>query len=103
SPVTFPAIACDSAPTTADSTQYLTSTIPPHGAGRRALTIVPSGAMTVSGRKAPELISPPGSRNALRIVKAPVGAIAGPTLVGPAVCGDVPARSTMTRSPLTVT
>ena len=29
------------------------------------------------------------------IVKAPVGAMAGPTLVGPAVCGEVPARSTV--------
>src|SRR5712691_625004 len=96
-------MAWASAPITADSTQYLTSTIPPHGAGRRALTTVPSGAMTRNGRNAPELISPPGSRNDLRIVNAPVGAIAGPTLVGPAVCGDVPVRSTVMDSSSTVT
>ncbi len=33
------------------------------------------------------------------IVKAPVGAMAGPTLVGPAVCGEVPVRSTVMQSP----
>ena len=37
------------------------------------------------------------------IVKAPVGAMAGPTLVGPAVCGEVPVRSTVIVSPATVT
>ena len=37
------------------------------------------------------------------IVKAPVGAMAGPTLVGPAVCGEVPARSTVMASSATVT
>lgn len=48
-------------------------------------------------------MSPPGSRNDLRIVKAPVGAIAGPTFVGPLVCGAVPVRSTVIESPETVT
>jgi hypothetical protein len=50
------AIAWASAPTTADSTQYLASTIPTHGVGRRALTTDAAGAITRSGRKAPELI-----------------------------------------------
>src|SRR5256712_12861943 len=77
--------------------------MPPHGAGGSAFTIVPGGVRTVSGRKAPELTSAPGSRNDLMIVKAPVGAIAGPTLVGPAVCGDVPARSTVIVSAATTT
>ena len=65
--------------------------------------MVPGGVRTVSGRKAPEFTSAPGSRNDLMIVKAPVGAIAGPTLVGPAVCGEVPARSTVIVSPATTT
>src|SRR2546428_13145961 len=77
--------------------------MPPHGAGGSAFTIVPGGVRTVSGRKAPELTSAPGSRNDLMIVKAPVGAMAGPTLVGPAVCGEVPARSTVIVSPATTT
>src|SRR5207245_6182057 len=91
------------APITADSTQYFTSTMPPQGAGGSAFTIVPGGVSTVSGRKAPEFTSEPGSRNDLMIVKAPVGAIAGPTLVGPSVCGEVPARSTVMVSPSTTT
>ena len=77
--------------------------MPPHGAGGSAFTIVPGGVSTVSGRKAPEFTSEPGSRNDLMIVKAPVGAIAGPTLVGPSVCGEVPARSTVIVSPSTTT
>ena len=36
------------------------------------------------------------------IVKAPVGAMAGPTLVGPAVCGEVPVRSTVIASSPTI-
>ncbi len=87
---------------TAVSTQYFTSTIPPQGAGGLAFTIVPGGVTIVSGRKAPEFTSEPGSRNDLIIVNAPVGAIAGPTFVGPAVWGDVPVRSTVRRSPATV-
>ncbi len=77
--------------------------MPPHGAGGSALTIVPRGEITVSGRKAPEFTSEPGSRNDLTIVKAPVGAMAGPTLVGPAVCGEVPVRSTVMASPVMAT
>src|SRR5215510_11730669 len=77
--------------------------MPPHGAGGLAFTIVPGGVITVRGRNAPEFTSLPGSRNDLTIVKAPVGAIAGPTLVGPAACGDVPVRSTVIASPATVT
>src|SRR5512144_3352710 len=77
--------------------------MPPHGAGGFAFTIVPGGVITVSGRNAPEFTSEPGSRNDLMIVNAPVGAIAGPTLVGPAVCGEVPARSTVIVSPATLT
>src|ERR671915_528538 len=92
SPATLPSSAGASAPITAVSTQYFTSTMPPHGAGGFALTIVPGGVMTVRGRNAPEFTSEPGSRNDLTIVNAPVGAIAGPTFVGPAVCGDVPVR-----------
>ena len=57
--------------------------------------MVPGGVITVSGRKAPEFTSVPGSRNDLMMVKAPVGAIAGPTLVGAAVWGEVPVRSTV--------
>ena len=52
--------------------------------------MVPGGVMTVSGRNAPEFTSVPGSRKDLMMVKAPVGAMAGPTLVGPAVWGEVP-------------
>ena len=37
------------------------------------------------------------------MVNAPVGAIAGPTLVGAAVWGEVPVRSTVIASPATVT
>src|SRR5712691_2381128 len=88
---------------TAVSTQYFTSTIPPQGAGGLAFTIVPGGVTIVSGRKAPEFTSEPGSRKDLMIVNAPVGAIAGPTLVGPAVWGEVPVRSTVMLSPATVT
>src|SRR5688572_30729176 len=95
SPATLPSSAWASAPITADSTQYLTSTIPPHGAGDCALTIVPGGVITVSGRNAPEFTAAPGSRKPLMIVNAPVGAMAGPTFVGPATCGDVPVRSTV--------
>ena len=65
--------------------------------------MVPGGVSTVSGRNAPEFTSLPGSRNDFTMVKAPVGAIAGPTLVGPAAWGDVPARSTSIASPATVT
>src|SRR5262249_59339951 len=86
-----------------DRAHYSTATTPPHGSGRRAFTTVPSGACTYSGRNAPELMSPPGSRKDLRIVNAPVGAIAGPTFVGPAVWGAVPVRSTVTASRATVT
>jgi hypothetical protein len=64
--------------------------------------MVPRGVITVSGRKAPELTSLPGSRKDLMMVNAPVGAIAGPTLVGPTVCGDVPVRSTVMASPATI-
>ena len=98
-----PSRAWPSAPITAVSTQYFTSTMPPHGAGGLALTMVPGGVMTVRGRKAPEFTSLPGSRKDLTMVKAPVGAMAGPTLVGPAVCGDVPVRSTVMVSPATIT
>ena len=92
-----PSRAWPSAPITAVSTQYFTSTMPPHGAGGLALTMVPGGVMTVRGRNAPEFTSLPGSRKDLTMVNAPVGAMAGPTLVGPAVCGDVPVRSTVMR------
>jgi hypothetical protein len=37
------------------------------------------------------------------MVNAPVGAMAGPTLVGPAVWGEVPVRSTVMASPGTMT
>ncbi len=77
--------------------------MPPHGAGGLALTTVPGGVMTVSGRNAPEFTSVPGSRKDLMMVNAPVGAIAGPTLVGAAAWGDVPVRSTVIASPATVT
>jgi hypothetical protein len=78
--------------------------MPPQGAGRLALTIVPGGESTVSGRNAPEFTSLPGSRKLFTMVKAPVGAMAGPTLVGPAeVWGEVPARSTVMASPATTT
>ncbi len=103
SPATRPSSARASAPITAVSTQYFTSTIPPHGAGGSALTTVPGGVITVSGRNAPELTSAPGSRKALMIVKAPVGAIAGPTFVGAGAWGEVPVRSTQIVSPATVT
>ena len=103
SPATRPSRAWASAPITAVSTQYFTSTMPPHGAGGFALTMVPGGVMTVRGRKAPEFTSVPGSRNDLMMVKAPVGAIAGPTLVGAAAWGEVPVRSTVIVSPATVT
>src|SRR4029453_5418904 len=82
-----PARAWPSAPLTAVSTQYFTPTMPPHGAGGLALTMVPGGVMTVRGRKAPEFTSLPGSRKDLTMVKAPVGAMAGPPLGGPAVVG----------------
>src|SRR2546428_8544717 len=68
--------------------------MPPHGAGGSAFTMVPGGVRTVRGRKAPELTSAPGSRNDLMIVKAPVGAMAAPKMVGPAVCGEETAMST---------
>ncbi len=77
--------------------------MPPHGAGGFALTTVPGGVITVSGRNAPEFTSVPGSRKDLMMVKAPVGAMAGPTLVGAAVWGEVPVRSTVIVSPATTT
>ena len=77
--------------------------MPPQGAGGLALTMVPGGVITVSGRNEPELTSVPGSRKDLMTVNAPVGAMAGPTLVGPAVWGEVPVRSTVIVSPATVT
>ena len=77
--------------------------MPPQGAGGSAFTMVPRGETIVSGRNAPEFTSEPGSRNDLMTVKAPVGAMAGPTLVGPAVCGDVPVRSTVIASPAMAT
>src|SRR6185503_19661786 len=100
---TRPSRACASAPITAVSTQYFTSTMLPHGAGGFALTTVPGGVITVSRRKAPEFTSVPGSRDDLMMVKAPVGAIAGPTLVGAAAWGEVPVRSTVMASPATLT
>src|SRR5262249_59233808 len=90
------------APIPAASTKYWPWTIPPQGAGTAALTMDRYGVITLSGRNAPEFTSDPGSRNALMIVNAPVGAMAGPTLVGPAVWGEVPVRSTVIVSAATV-
>ena len=87
---------------TTASIRNLTSAMPPQGAVSRALTMLRSGAITVIGLNEPWLIGVFGSRKALTMVPAPLSAIAGPQLVGPLVCADVPVKSAVISSPSTV-
>ena len=57
-----PGSAWASAPKQTSATRWLTSTLPaPTAAGGRAFTIVPGGAITVTGRSAPPLAGSVGS------------------------------------------
>src|SRR6185437_14548614 len=72
SPIARSGTARPRAPITSPSKARRTSPIAPHAAGDRAFNMVPSGAITVSGRMAPALIGPCGSRKALVIVNTAV-------------------------------
>ncbi len=68
SPIVRSGSARPSAPMTSDSSARRTSPMAPQAAGWRAFTTLPYGAETEIGRKAPPLMGPRGSRNALAIV-----------------------------------
>ena len=87
---------------TTASIRNLTSAMPPQGEVSRALMMLRSGAITVIGLKEPWLIGVSGSRKALTMVPTPLSAIAGPQLVGPLVCAEVPVKSATIVSPATV-
>ena len=88
---TFSGTACASATQHASMMAWAAAIVQPvTGAGSRALTIVPSGAMTCSARNAPSLkrISEPIDMNSAR---NEADAVLGNVLLTyPATCGSLP-------------
>ena len=78
------------------------STIPPHGAGRVAFRKLPGGFTISRGLNDPWFTGVSGSRQDLTMRATALNTIAGPTLVGPLVCGEEPVKSATRRSPATV-
>src|SRR5437016_12495897 len=71
-----------------------TSQTAPVAAGRLGLTIVPSGAMIVTGLKNPSLMGQCGSIMHFSVLNTVASVDAIGQFVGPCACSDVPVKST---------
>src|ERR1700747_2271260 len=83
-PITISAMRCD--------ISWLAS---PTGAGSRALTTQPSGALTVTGRQQPEFggIRLFGSTIIFNAQNTPEAVTVSGAFIGPATCGSEPVKS----------
>ena len=90
------------APRTTEIAACRTSEEPAQEAGYWALKKLPSGTRTSIGRKFPWFTGSPGSRNALRTMKAPVAATAAPLFIDAESWDEDPEKSTIMLSPWTI-